>query len=364
MKRVYIRELKIGDIISVNIVGNHGRTVITKGSSVSKSTIDTLKRNNVIYVPIEDNNSESDFNIDSIKKDISGILRTHREYLSETSEYKAFKNDYMRVADNVRNKFKAIKDGYLSNTYDLSEDIIRIVYRSSDNVDLLNYVSMAKSISESLYDHSVSTSIISYLLAKWCGYSELKADIAAVSGLFHDIGKLVIPEHILNKATPLTIEEEQLIKTHPFEGFMMLKKSSLNKEIKRAVLQHHEQIDKKGYPMSLGIGEISEYAQIVGLAGRYDFDTRETPYKKAMTPFEAVGTLNDEWFSLCNGNIALTFLDRISETYVGNTVLLSNGQRGTIVFINNRDRSHPLVQLSDGSVINPIENSLKILKVI
>ncbi len=363
MKRVYIRELKIGDVISVNIVGRHGRTVIAKGASVSKSTIETLKRNNVIYVPIEDNN-ESDFCLEKIKKEITGIIQTHREYLSETKEYKEFKENYIRATDNASKKFKAIKNGYLSNTSELAEDIIRILYKSGNNVDLLNYVAMAKDISESLYDHSVSTSISSYLLAKWCRYSELEAGIAAISGLFHDIGKLNVPEKILNKVDPLTIEEEQLIKTHPFEGFMMLKKSSLHSDIKRAVLQHHEQIDKNGYPMSLGIGEISNYAQIVGLAGRFDFDTRKTPYKEAMTPFEAIGMLDEEWFSICNGNIALTFLDRISESYVGNTVLLSNGQRGTIVFINNRDRSHPLVQLSDGSVINPYENSLEIVRIL
>lgn len=109
-----------------------------------------------------------------------------------------------------------------------------------------------------------------------------------ISGLLHDIGKISIPEVILNKTGGLTSEEYDVMKTHPGRGADMIRPLNLPKECVDGILHHHERFDGKGYPDGLTGGEIPVTAAILAVADSYDAMTSSRPYRKGMDKETAI----------------------------------------------------------------------------
>jgi putative nucleotidyltransferase with HDIG domain len=103
-----------------------------------------------------------------------------------------------------------------------------------------------------------------------------------IAGILHDIGKLAIPDSILAKQGPLTVEEREVIKTHSEEGYKILSKISLFRErgIPVYVLYHHERLDGKGYPRGISGRDLPLGANIISIADTYDAISTPRPYNK------------------------------------------------------------------------------------
>lgn len=98
----------------------------------------------------------------------------------------------------------------------------------------------------------------------------------------HDIGKITIPEEILNKPARLTNDEFNIIKTHSESGYKIVMASKGLKNIAEAVYTHHERWDGRGYPLSLKQNEIPVMARIISVVDAFDAMTNERPYHGAV----------------------------------------------------------------------------------
>jgi HD-GYP domain-containing protein (c-di-GMP phosphodiesterase class II) len=122
--------------------------------------------------------------------------------------------------------------------------------------------------------------------------SELR--ILARAGLMHDIGKLGIPNAVLDKHSPLNESEWMLMRTHPEMGLALLDRAGQSSREVLAVLYHHERLDGSGYPYGLKAEAIPIEARIVAVADTYDALTSNRPYRTACPEAEARRVLTAE----------------------------------------------------------------------
>ena len=130
--------------------------------------------------------------------------------------------------------------------------------------------------------HSVRVANYSREIARRMGKSEKEQEKIYRAALLHDVGKIRIPDGIINKPGKLTDEEYAFIKLHPVAGYHILKSFSKDQLIATGAKFHHERYDGKGYPNGL-VGENSpEHARIIGVADAYDAMASNRSYRSAL----------------------------------------------------------------------------------
>jgi putative nucleotidyltransferase with HDIG domain len=139
--------------------------------------------------------------------------------------------------------------------------------------------------------HSQKVSAYAALLAEALGLSEAEVDEIRLGAVLHDVGKVGIPEQILNKSGPLNREEWEIMKTHVAYGGRLLEPLGPLARIRKMVLHHHEFFDGSGYPEALTGTKIPIGARIITIADSYDTITSDRSYKKGRTAEEALAEL-------------------------------------------------------------------------
>jgi putative nucleotidyltransferase with HDIG domain len=127
--------------------------------------------------------------------------------------------------------------------------------------------------------HSERVTRFSVAIARIMGLAEDEVEKVMVGALIHDIGKIAIDDHILNKPTMLTDEEYEVMKTHTTRGYEMLQHIPQLKDVMPGLRSHHEQLDGNGYPEGLKGGEIPMIARIIMVADCFDAMTTTRPYQ-------------------------------------------------------------------------------------
>ena len=130
--------------------------------------------------------------------------------------------------------------------------------------------------------HSKRVAEYARMLAARMGKDKEEQEEIYQAGLLHDVGKIRIPEEIINKTGKLTEEEFNTIKIHPVTGFHILRGISNSSMIAVGAKYHHERYDGKGYPNGLAGNQIPEVARILGVADSYDAMTSNRSYRKAL----------------------------------------------------------------------------------
>lgn len=142
--------------------------------------------------------------------------------------------------------------------------------------------------------HDRRVSELSVMIGRELGMSPAQQTVLGRSGLLHDIGKLGIPQAILDKRGALTEAEWRVMKTHPELGISILSGTGRITREMLGVLYHHERMDGSGYPHGLASAEIPIEARIVAVADTFDVLTTDRPYRRAVSPTEALLRVLDD----------------------------------------------------------------------
>ena len=117
------------------------------------------------------------------------------------------------------------------------------------------------------------------------------------AGLMHDIGKITIPDRILDKPGKLTEDEWVIMKTHTINGYHILRSADKYSMLAEYALTHHERWDGKGYPNGLKEDEIPLFSRIISICDSYEAMTADRPYRKALDYKVAIAE-SMCWFSI------------------------------------------------------------------
>lgn len=139
--------------------------------------------------------------------------------------------------------------------------------------------------------HSERVASMAYEISKSLGIKGIELENIHIAAHLHDIGKIGVPDKILNKKGKLLTHEWEYIKTHPKIGFDILSKSNRLKHISKIVLYHHERWDGKGYPKGLSQMDIPLGSRIIAVCDSIDAMTSNRPYREAMSFEECINEI-------------------------------------------------------------------------
>jgi HD-GYP domain-containing protein (c-di-GMP phosphodiesterase class II) len=214
------------------------------------------------------------------------------------------------------------------------------------------------------YGHSIRVATLGLVLAEriarldgwvdWEGNRRFDDAVArmtemAMGLLIHDIGKLAIPEAVLNKPEALSDEEWQLVQTHPSAGASLLPADRVSALTICVVRDHHERWDGAGYEQGRTGEQTHQFARIAAVADVYDAITSDRPYRAATPPHVAVRAIREGAGTQFDPDVVRHFL-RVAMPYpVGYTIELPSGVSGVVTRVDPDTPEHPVVRFRDPS---------------
>lgn len=280
--------------------------------------------------------------------------KTHIQKVAESSEFKDFQMDYLKAIQKLNEVFTGVASGrgYSINEKELVDSVTPLFISRNTITELFDMLHQMHSLDDSIYAHCINVALISRMIGRWLHFEQHDLDILTCCGLLHDIGKISIPEEVLNKPGKLTDEEFALIKSHPKTGYEMLRNQDIDTRIKQAALMHHERYDGTGYPNALSNEFLADYAMIVAIADVYDAMTAARSYRVPLCPFQVIEKFEQEGFQKYHTKYIYVFLHHIASTYQNNRVMLNDARGCKIVMLNQNTLSKPIVQFDDGTCID------------
>ncbi len=164
---------------------------------------------------------------------------------------------------------------------------------------------------ESEKNHSEGVCKYSYELGKAIGLSEDDLVELRTAATFHDIGKISIPDEILNKSGKLTKDEYEIIKSHTEIGYEILRAADEYSDLAIYVSHHHERWDGLGYPDGIKGEDIPEFSRIICIADAYEAMTSDRPYRKKMSKEYAVSEIIKNAGTQFDPRLAKVFVEKV-----------------------------------------------------
>ncbi len=322
----------IGRTVSVPIYSDRGELLLTKGTLITEMILDKLSSHNIMSVNV----------FDELVEGIEIHPLISKEELIEKSN--TIKNVFTDVLSNKKLNAKLpLKDSdfefismIVDNIMNDLESMEDILYRSVELLDKDEYT----------YVHSVEVALLSIITAKNLGYSSVEIKNIGLGALLHDIGKLMIPNSVLNKREKLTNEERLEIEKHPQYGFDLVKNcEKLPYVSKQIVLLHHEKLDGSGYPYGLVGVEIPEYVKIVTVCDIYDAITHNRVYRDKVHIHKALDMIIAESVYALDIKIFNALLKSIVVYPEGTGVVLSNNLIGVVYRYRQYSPVRPVVKI-------------------
>src|SRR4051794_34328219 len=159
--------------------------------------------------------------------------------------------------------------------------------------------------------HAAATAHYALELARACGLSDREQAVVHTAGLLHDIGKEVLPDHVLLGRRPLQADERRILERHPADGARLLLRVGGLGEAATAVLAHHERIDGQGYPDGLSGDDIPVAARIIAIAEVYDVLTSADSYRVPLSAAEAEDELRRVAGAQLDGRLVWLFVTQV-----------------------------------------------------
>lgn len=205
-------------------------------------------------------------------------------------------------------------------------------------------IARLKTKDEYTYLHSVSVCALMMNFARKLNLGEDKVRELGLAGMLHDVGKMVVPETILNKPGKLEHDEIDIVRTHPAMGHQILSASkNIHPTALDVCLNHHEKMDGTGYPGNLDGGELSLAARMAAICDVYDAVTSQRSYNQPWTASEALAKMQ-QWTGHFDQLLLQSFIESLGIMPKGSFVRLSNRTLAIVIGEDPADFSQAKVR--------------------
>lgn len=396
MKEVTIDDLKPGMITARAVITPSGQLIINKGVELDKKLIARIDFYSIESAWIEETQEEilkKETIAEKTRSDEPDSIKQPQKIPVESAERvekKVERTEFTKAGNasysqqiKRSSKFQDFQMAYTMKLLQIKEAMNNLLTATDFNakefmtkaldilgsqklttIELFDNIHNLRQVDDSIYAHSINVALIARILGTWLKYDRETLDQLTIAGLLHDIGKIKIPEDILNKPGKLSSAEFEIIKMHPTLGYDSVDHLNLDPRVKEAILKHHERCDGSGYPVGIKADEIDDFTMVIAISDVYDAMTAARKYRAPLCPFQVIASFEEEGLQKYKPSIILTFLERIANTYQNNRVLLSDGRQATIVLLNHKRLSKPTVKLDDGTFLDLSTCSEKIISML
>lgn len=342
IRKILTLEAETGMVVAEDIYNTDNQLVISADTILTERIISRLEFYMIPEIPIIINDGIQEKASDSLPDTFSDSnINRSESFMRFQMAYRECVTDLKKSLDDIATSDKPI------NTNELLAQANTLLEQSDNSLHLFQVIQNLRKYDDTTYVHSINVSLICNIIGQWLKFSKQDLEILTISGILHDIGKLMIPSEIITKPERLSDAEYSIIKTHTIRGYNLLKNRDIDIRIKRAALLHHERCDGSGYPYGFLAEQIDPFAKIVAIADVYDAMTSPRSYRSPICPFDVVYNFESDGLSKYDAQYILVFLEGIVQTYLNNRVLLSNQQEATIIHINKQYLSRPIVKVGD-----------------
>jgi HD-GYP domain-containing protein (c-di-GMP phosphodiesterase class II) len=364
MRLLATRRLEAGMVVGRDVMtGRHGAVpLLRRGMRVDSRYVAALERAGIHAIYVEDTIG-------------AGIEVT--PVLSEATRAEATRRLEKSLGDVTR-----AKDGTLSlsdTTVSELEDLARLIATELASCDDA-VVALQDLASADAYtmQHSIDVAAVGLMVGRrlmvdagWLDYkSQRRFDRIdqrvvqlGLGLLLHDIGKLAVPQDILQKQGALDEDEWKLMRQHPLTGLDMVAETQISAVARTVIRSHHERWDGSGYPEAIAGQKIHQYARVAAVADVYDAVTSERPYSKARPPHVGWEVIVGGGGKLFEDEVVDAFRRVVAPYPPGAEIVLDDGSRGVVVSVDAQMPEQPRVRVAwgpDGQEIEPYETTVDV----
>lgn len=352
IKKVKVKDLRVGVFVhDFNCSWSDGALYIEQNLINSEHVIDILRSWEIEEVYID---TSRGLDIDRKKifheqgKQSSEVVRNRHRARPEVPlvrELDSAKKVTQTAKDVMRQAHQQATEGKAPDVdpmYELARQMKSSLDRNRDALTLLTRI---RRKDEYTLHHSISVSSLVLNMCLYCQVSDQQTLDLAVGALFHDIGKALVPQNILNKPGKLTDDEYREIQRHvEYSVDILSKTKGLPLECYDIALHHHERHDGTGYPHRQAENQISYGAQLTCISDVFDAITSERCYKPGMDTVLGLRKIYEGRGSFFSEEVTRDFVECVGVYPVGTSVILEDGRSGIVVG-STEDIMRPEVQI-------------------
>lgn len=367
-KRILTSRATQNMIVADDVYTSDDKLVIPEGTVLTEDIIDSLKEYGVfaIRIKVDDDGNNAAAENEKVMPDGDEVLKEQRQEIKnsaeqehesflkqvkESKEFEVFHSAFVDSVDNLKNVFsKVVMHNEQIDGESILSDVENVVSKGRNSIHILDMLQCMRGYDDVTYVHSVNVALLSNMIGRivYQDISDEELKVLTLAGLLHDIGKMMVPDNIIQKKGRLTLPEYNLVKTHVLFGNNILKGiDNLDPRIAEVAMRHHERCDGTGYPGGYKREQIEPFARIVAIADTYDAMTSDRAYRAAICPFDVIEMFEREGIVKYDVEFLLPFLEKAVQAYMNTNVRLSTNQIGKVIMINKNEFSKPVVQVGD-----------------
>ncbi|MGB8856411.1 MAG: HD-GYP domain-containing protein [Burkholderiales bacterium] len=291
---------------------------------------------------------KSEFEPEKPQEDLKqrAIMRVYEEVTTVEQEIETARDVHDKAKDLIANMMEELKKNRMPDVEKVKETVDGMVDSIVRNPDALLWLTKLKTKDSYTFGHSIDVSIYLASFGRHLGLPKDDLNLLGMAGMLQDIGKIRLPQEILEKNQRLTPEELEIVKSHVGESMKILTETpGVPKQVLNIVANHHERYDGTGYPRKLQGEAIGMFASMAAIVDTFEAMTSERPYSKAMTAQEALRTMHG-WKDLTfEKTLVEQFIQCIGIYPVGSLVELNTGDIGIVIAQNRVRRLQPRIML-------------------